>query len=211
VQLDRVPPRAGADSGTIHPGTGVAPAGGFSIRIRAARAFAGRGSVLTWTLRDDGDGVLVAEPVRRGGANRVVLLLLFALSLVGQGERFQVDPRFRTPSETLRTYWGALGRQDLTVVNDCLADPGSLRPFPGMLWFLPPVDEIDLVSMRLVGAEAGRLIAVYEVRFRPQGTRDTHSFVTTTELCRIGQEWHVVPAEDEDLPEWQPYPRPVDI
>jgi hypothetical protein len=175
-----------------------------------AHSAAGLDAASTWVVRS-GDSAFTVERVRRPGARRMVLLLLLAMSLMGQGERFQIDPRFRTPSATLHTYWEALRRQDLTTVNDCLTDPGLLRPFPGMLWFLPPVDEIQLKSMRLVGAEAGRMIAVYEVQFLPSGTEDLQTFVTTTELRRVGQEWRVVPAEGDELPAWQPFPRAVDI
>lgn len=212
MQLERLAPRKPQDSGTPRKGFGVPPVGGFSIRIRVAHPAPGQSDGTVWAVRSDGlETVCTVEPARRRGVRRTMLLLLLALSLVGQGEKFYVDPRFRTPSATLNTYWEALSRQDLSTVNDCYADPGSLQPFPGMLWFLPPVDEIDLTSMRLVGAEAGHLIAMYEVQFRPTGIPDVHSFVTTTELRRVGWEWHVIPNDEAGLPAWQPYPRAVDI
>ncbi len=142
-------------------------------------------------------------------------LALFALalvSLVGQGERFQIDSRFRSPGATLQTYWRALRYGDVQTVEQCFTDAGSSLPFPGMLWFLPPVDEIKLYSVRLVGAEAGHLVAVYEVRFRPAGSTDIESCIITTELRQVSHEWRIVPPSDDgSMPAWQPYRRSVDI
>ena len=35
--------------------------------------------------------------------------------------------------------------------------------------------------------------------------------LSTTELVRLGHEWRIVPPSGEaSVPEWRPYPRPVD-
>lgn len=142
----------------------------------------------------------------------VGLLVLASLSLLGEGERQRVDPRFKTPTATIYTYWRALRRNDVQTVQECFAEPGSSLPFPGMLWFLPPVDDMDLQSMRLVGAEAGHLTAMYEVQFKPAGSPLVESFVVSTELQRVGHEWRIVrPSGDPALPTWQPYRGAVDI
>jgi hypothetical protein len=137
---------------------------------------------------------------------------LASVSLLGQGERFRVDARFRTPSATLRTYWRALRYNDVQTVQECFIEPRAARPFPGMLWFLPPVDDMDLRSMQLVGAEAGHLVAVYEVQYRPAGSSELQSCTLKTELRRVGQEWRIVPTPGEAaMPTWQLYRRTVDI
>jgi hypothetical protein len=142
----------------------------------------------------------------------VVFLLLASLSLLGEGERLRIDPRFRTPSATIYTYWGALRRNDVQTVQECFTEPDASQPFPGMLWFLPPVDDMDLHSMRLVSAEAGHLVAMYEVQFKPSGSDLLQSFVVLTELRRVGFEWRIVPPTgDEALPTWRPYRSAVDI
>jgi len=152
-------------------------------------------------------------PQRRSLGIRAALgLLVASLALMGQGERFEVDARFLTPSATLHTYWSSLEHGDIESVAQCFADPGASLPFPGMLWFLPPVDSIELRGLEVVEAERGRMVAAYEVRFRPTGYPEEQSFVTTTELVRAGHEWRILaPTGEASMPTWKPYPRAVDI
>jgi hypothetical protein len=138
-------------------------------------------------------------------------LLLACLALLGQGERFHVDARFRTPSATLFTYWGALRDNDLDTVTECFTEPQGSLPFPGMLWFLPPVDTLRVGSVRVVTAQTNRMVVLYEVCFTPAGSTVGQHFFTTSELRRIGPDWRIVPPTGEAaMPEWKPYPRPVD-
>lgn len=174
----------------------------------------------SWTAEPAGalrDAAAAQEPVadaatRWGVAVRRWLLFGLACSLLlGQGERFRVDPRFRTPGRALETYWRAIRLNDLQTVSECFTEPDASQPFPGMLWFLPPVDKLRLQSVRVVSAEAGRIVASYEVRFVPVGSAEEQSFQTTTELARVGHEWRIVPPDGRaSMPEWKPYPRPVD-
>jgi hypothetical protein len=155
-------------------------------------------------------GEAAARPRLRWRA--IVLLLLASLSLLGEGERFRIDPRFKTPSATIFTYWRALRFNDVQTVQECFSEPSASLPFPGMLWFLPPVDDMNLNSMRLVSAESGHLIAMYEVQFKPAGTELIQSFLVSTELQRVGHEWRIVPPSgDSGLPTWQTYRGAVDI
>lgn len=117
-----------------------------------------------------------------------------------------------TPSSTLHSYWESLQRGDVESVAECFDDPGDVLPFPGMLWFLPPVDSIELRGLEVVEAERGRMVTAYEVRFRPTGYPEEQSFVTTTELVRVGHEWRILaPSGEASMPSWKPYPRTVDI
>jgi hypothetical protein len=151
------------------------------------------------------------EHTRRGLAARGwAFVALACLMLLGQGERFQVDARFRTPGRTLETYWRAIRHNDLQTVGECFSDAQSM-PFPGMLWFLPPVDALHIRSLHVVSAEGGKIVAAYEIQFVPQGSQEAESFVTSSELVRVGYEWRIVPAENaSSMPPWKPYPRPVD-
>ena len=212
VQLDHVPLRQTFRfPGTPGSSSGVTPLEGDRPRVELE--LVPRPSVLP-ALR-------VTEPVsegvadattRRGVALRAWALILFGcVMLLGQGERFQVDARFRTPSRTLETYWGAIRHNDLQTVGECFSEPQESLPFPGMLWFLPPVDALHIRSVHVVSAQSGRLVAAYEVQFVPSGTREQESFVTTTQLVRIGHEWRIVPVDDSaGMPPWKPYRRPVD-
>ena len=135
-----------------------------------------------------------------------------SLSLLGQGERYQVDPRFRSPSATLTTYWRALQDGDAEAVWECYADLRDPMPVPGMLWFLPATDELVLEEFRSLPVTAGRVMVTYEVRFTPRGTSEERSFRTADELVRERGEWRITRAVGEaSMPEWDSTPGPVDI
>jgi len=145
---------------------------------------------------------------RRG----VLLVVLAALSLIGQGERFHVDPRLASPSATIATYWQALRSDDAGAAGDCLVDPRDEVPFPGMLWFLPPTREMRLDHFRLVQVASGRVMVSYRVCYRPVGTHLEQSFVTGSELVRQRGEWRIArPLGEASMPDWRPIPRTVDI
>ena len=121
------------------------------------------------------------------------MVLVFAcFTLLGQGERFQVDPRFRSPDSTLLTYWEALRSNDPVTVAECFADPEQAVPLPGMLWMLPVADALKLNSVRLEAQVDGSTQAIYEVCFRPAGSIEDLHFLTTNALVRIQGEWHLV-------------------
>lgn len=141
----------------------------------------------------------------------VLLVALACLSLLGQGERSRVDPRFISPSATLRTYWSALRAGDAYVAWECFVEGRHELPRPGMLWFLPPTDELTLDAFRSLPVAGGRILVSYEVRYRPAGTLEEHSFRSADELIRLRGEWRIArPIGEASMPEWQPSPRPVD-
>jgi hypothetical protein len=141
----------------------------------------------------------------------LLTVALAALSLLGQGERSRVDPRFMSPSATLRTYWGALRAGDADGAWECLVEGRHELPRPGMLWFLPPTDELTLDAFRSLPVTGGRILVSYEVHYRPAGARDLRSFRSADELVRMRGEWRIArPIGEASMPEWRPAPRPVD-
>jgi hypothetical protein len=199
VQLDRVPPRL-----TIF---GLPPADGRA-------EFSGTGGTPAGVSPDDrsrGDGGAAAG--RRGiRARHLALVGLAAFALLGQGERCLVDPRFRTPSATLATYWTALRDGDEVTAGECVVEGTQGQPFPGMLWFMPPTREIRLEAFRSLPVEAGRLYVSYEVRFRPLGAIEEQCFQTGHELVRLHGGWRIARGlGTASLPEWHSIPRAVDI
>jgi len=197
MQLDRVPLRqpapAASPAGGEIPGTGHPP-GGVS--------------------RDDrsGGNGETAVPRRRIRARHLALVGLATFTLLGQGERCQVDPRFGSPSATLATYWSALRDGDAETAAACMLEGAPGQPFPGMLWFMPPTREIRLESFRSLPVMAGRLYVSYEVRFRPLGALEEQCFETGHELVREHSGWRIARGLGPiGLPEWRSIPRAVDI
>jgi hypothetical protein len=142
-----------------------------------------------------------------------VLVVAFAsLTLLGQGERAIVDPRFLSPSATLTTYWSSLRAGDACGAWECLVEGRHDLPRPGMLWFLPPTDELTLQEFRSLPITGGRILVSYEVRYRPAGSDELHSFRTADEMVRMRGEWRIArPIGEASMPDWQPTPRTVDI
>ena len=137
---------------------------------------------------------------------------LASLSLLGQGERTRVDPRFVSPSATLRTYWEALRAGDAAGAWECLVEGRHDLPRPGMLWFLPPTDDLTLKGFHSLAVTRGRVLVSYEIHYRTAGTVDVRSFRTADELVRMRGEWRIArPIGEASMPDWQPAPRPVDI
>jgi hypothetical protein len=139
------------------------------------------------------------------------MVALASLSLLGQGERSQVDPRFISPSATLRTYWRAMQAGDASSAWECLVEGRHELPQPGMLWFLPPTDELTLDAFNSLPVTGGRILVSYEVRYRPAGVSTMRSFRSADELVRMRGEWRISrPLGRASMPEWQALPRRVD-
>ena len=140
-----------------------------------------------------------------------VLVGLLALALLGQGQRYRLDPRFRSPSSTLLSYWGALGEGDSQQVLECYAEVRDDLPLPGDLWFLPPTDELWLDGFHSLPVTRGRVLVTYEVHYRPTGSGEERMFRTGNELVRVRGEWRIAkPLGEASMPEWKPVPGPVD-
>ena len=135
-----------------------------------------------------------------------------AMSLLGEGERSRVDPRFISPSTTLRTYWDAMRDGDVNAAWECMVEGRHELPRAGMLWFLPPTDELTLVSFRSLPVTAGRILVSYEIRYRLKGTGAVHRFRSGDEMVRMRGEWRIArPIGDANMPAWQPpAPQAVD-
>lgn len=187
MRLDLLHPRANAISGTGDApggvGHDVGPVGGAS-----------------------------AATFRRARPVTLVMVALLAVALLGQGERYRLDPRFRSPSSTLLSYWGALGEGDSGRVLECFDEVRDDQPMPGALWFLPPTDELWLDGFRSLPVTAGRVLVTYEVHYRPSGSGEERMFQTGSELVRVRGEWRIArPIGEASMPEWKPVPGPVDI
>lgn len=151
-------------------------------------------------------------PSARPGWLHALGVLLLALSLLGQGERYRIDPRFRTPSATLQTYWEALREGDAFEAWECFVEGRHELPEPGMLWFLPPTEDLWLTDYRSLPVSAGRVMVTYDVHYRRAAGGDEHLFRSGSELVRIRGEWRIAqPIGEANMPEWKPVPSPVDI
>lgn len=154
----------------------------------------------------------VSQPVGRSAMVRGLLTMLFVcLSLLGQGERARVDPRFLSPSATLNTYWNAMRTGDVAGAWECFVEGRHDMPLPGMIWFLPPTNDLSLAAFRSLPVTRGRTLVSYEVRYRVAGSSDLRSFRTADELVRLHGEWRISrPLGEASMPAWQPEGRPVD-
>ena len=150
--------------------------------------------------------------LRKRNVRGLLLVLLASLSLLGQGERCQVDQRFISPSSTLETFWTALHEGNAEDVWECFVEGRHDLPVPGMLWFLPPTDRIALAEFRSLPVTSGRVLVSYEVRFVRAGDSVEQSFRTGDELVRIRGEWRIArPIGQVNMPEFRLPPRTVDI
>jgi hypothetical protein len=203
LQLDRIPPRSDIpdeNPGTLPASDGVEP-------IESAVEDDAHADALAQI-----EAAVHIEPRRRPKFRDWMALSMVCGSLLGQGEVCRVDERFTTPSATIVTYWQALRDGNLDEVTDCFADPALAEPRPGMVWFLPPTDELEVHAVRYAPGEDGHVLATYEIRFRPRGSTEELSFITGSELARIRGEWRLVGiADDISWPEWNVPPHPVDI
>lgn len=156
---------------------------------------------------------VVPPPTPAGRAwRRTLFVLLAAVSLLGQGERFRIDPRFRTPSATLLAYWEALRQGDGDSAYECFVEGRHDLPMPGALWFLPPTDDLWLAGFRSLPVTAGRVMVTYEVHYRPRGSGEERMFKTGSELVRAHGEWRISqPLGEVSMPEWKGVPGPIDM
>jgi hypothetical protein len=140
------------------------------------------------------------------------LALLASLTLLGQGERAHVDPRFRSPSTTLLTYWEALREGDADAATECFVTARTDQPVPGAIWFLPPTDELWLESFKSLPVTAGRVMVRYDVHYKPRGVGEERMFETGSELVRWRGEWRIAqPLGQASMPEWKAESLPVDM
>ncbi|HYM81419.1 MAG TPA: hypothetical protein VEY91_08410 [Candidatus Limnocylindria bacterium] len=131
---------------------------------------------------------------------------------MGQGERCHVDPRFTSPSATLHTYWEALRMGDAESAWECFSEGRHDLPVPGMLWFLPPTEDLTLTDFRSLPVTGGRIMVSYEVHYRPKGSTEARSFRMGDELVRARGEWRIArPLGEASMPQWEPTSEPVDI
>jgi len=204
LQLDRVPPRRTPFefSGTVPrlagvetdaDGTDALPAHDSAEWIPASPAFP-------------------AAPSRRRSWARGVMLGFACFSLLGQGEPAGVDPRFRSPSALIATYWEALWANDDQTLAECFADPSHTAPMPGSLWFLPPSRRLCVYPIQSLAGGREKVQASYEIRFRPDdATQDMH-FLASTTLVRVHDGWRIADSqEDHSIPLWYPAPRRITI
>ena len=190
MQLDRVPlsPRFREEFGSAGPTGGVGPGDGSSPAPAAMR----RHVAVGW----------------RG----MLLVALGAMSLLGQGERYRIDPRFVTPARAIASFWEALRHDDEVAAAECMVEGPHQLPYPGMLWFLPPTTELKISDFRSMPVEHGHVLVTYLVRYRPVGLGTEQGFVSGCELVRQRGEWRIVkPIGEASMPEWNPVPHSVDI
>ena len=163
-----------------------------------------------WTFDPVGDGAS-DERLSRPRARDWLWIALVAFSLLGLGERCQVNPHLMSPSATLHRYWEALRAGDEGSVAECLVEGTRALPFPGMLWFLPPTRDLWLDDFRSLPVQSGRVLTTYQVHFIAKGSVDVESFRTGSELVRSRGEWRIArPLGEASMPDWRPIRRPVD-
>lgn len=201
MQLDRVPPPA-------HPApTGTRPGSG-ELSGTATRPSGvwngGTGRVRSWWL--------AARIWPRSGW-RAWALVFAALSLLGQGERYRLDPRFDTPTATLLTYWEAVQRDDAQGVAECFAEPTRAVPYPGMVWEIPPARTLGLYSVRCERSGQNRVVATYEVRVTARDALDPQRLAISTVLVKLRGAWRIEDALGDmtSLDAGMPVRRVVDI
>lgn len=154
----------------------------------------------------------VPTPRRPVGAAGWFAGFALLLMLLGVGEPRTADPRFRSPSVTLDTYWQALRHDDDFTAAECMLEPSADLPEPGMLWFLPPTTSLRIANLRVLPVESGRVMATYELRFVPLGGGGEQVFRTAAELERVRGEWRIGhPIGEVSMPEWRAIPRAVDL
>ena len=156
-------------------------------------------------------GLPRAREGRRLGIRGWLVVLLVAMSLLGQGEHSRVDPRFRLPSTTLQTYWDALAAGDADRAWTCFIDGKHDVPMPGSVWFLPATDDLWLTGYHALPVSADRVMVSYEVHYRDSWTGEERMFRFGNELVRQRGEWRIAkPIGEAGMPEWRPQVRPVD-
>ena len=133
------------------------------------------------------------------------------MTLLGQGESARIDPRFKSPSAALGTYWEALCTNDVETARECFVDPEDAVPVPGSLWFLPPSRQLSISPLKFLPVESRRVLATYQVRFRPVGARNDVGVMVDCELVKTRTGWRIQKPSGDGLPPWSLIPRSVDM
>lgn len=129
---------------------------------------------------------------RRARSREWLVCLAVCVTLLGQGERCRIDPRFYSPQATLAVCWEAIRSNDAETLTECIDAPQADMPYPGMQWFLPPTSRLTLHSIRTLPIADDRVLASYEIHVLPKGGSEEVFFTTTSELVRDRGEWRVV-------------------
>ena len=141
-----------------------------------------------------------------------LLLALGAVSLVGQGERCQVDPQLRAPGSAIAFYWQALQSNDAERVAACSLVSDPRLPFPGMLWAFPNTHALAIEHLRYVPIDADYVVVSYDVVYRPVGGEQDQTLAVMTEVVRVRGEWRVArPLAEPGIMNGLPPPTRVDI
>jgi hypothetical protein len=147
-------------------------------------------------------------PIQKAGALAWAMLLVLCLSVLGQGERCEVDPRFASPGATLHTFWEALRAGDAETASQCIEDGGYTGPFPGMVWFMPPSHDLRLEAVHSLPVRRGRVMVNYEVHYFALGVSEELSFRTENHLVQLRGEWRIAPPfGNVSTQEWVPLHR----
>jgi hypothetical protein len=188
VQLDRVPPARSAqeqESGTATPPGGV-----------------GTGAC------SSSDSTFPRPPLTPAGVLSCALVLVLCVGLLGQGQRYSVDPRFCSPVATLRTYWESLRQGDAETASLCIEEGSYTGPFPGAVWFMPPSRNLRLTEVHELPVRHGRVLVNYEVHYLALGVSEELSFRSESQLTEHQGEWRITPPFGEvNVQEWRPIRR----
>ncbi len=129
---------------------------------------------------------------RRARSREWLACFAVCFTLLGQGERCRIDPRFYTPEATVAVCWEAIRSNDAETLTECLGAPQAGMPYAGMQWFLPPTSRLTVHGIRILPIADDRVLASYQIHVLPEGGTEEGSFVTTSELRRVRGEWRVV-------------------
>ena len=126
--------------------------------------------------------------VRRSHGLYAVAVLAAALLL--RGETPTVDPRFESPTATVRTFWQALALGPADEVLECFVDVGVGHDATQMLG-LPPLEYVHLRNVRVEARGPQRAIVRYEIWYQVAGTEEGNSFDAGDELVRVRGQWRI--------------------
>ena len=151
-------------------------------------------------------------PAPRARPRSWLLLLVLCLGVLGQGERCEIDPRFASPTATLRTFWEALRAGDMEAAEACIEEGDYSGPYPGWVWFMPPSRDLRLESVQPLPVRRGRVVVDYEVHYFALGASEELSFKTQSQLVEARGEWRITaPYGNVTTLEWRPIHRLVPI
>ncbi|TMQ69131.1 MAG: hypothetical protein E6K80_12700 [Candidatus Eisenbacteria bacterium] len=143
---------------------------------------------------------------------RWLAVLAGAVALLGQGERYSMDPLLHTPGTALAAYWEALQLNDADGLKACSLAGGGSLPYPGMLWAFPSTSGLWIQDLRYVPIDEDEVVVSYEVHFTLAGADQERMLSATTDLVRVHGEWRVArPLAESGLMTGRPLPTRVDI